>query len=220
MKRLLLSISLLAFGLTAAQAADYPQKPSNRFVQEQSWNWTGPYAGLQGNYILNSEVNHFVGTIDATGYSGGVFVGYNRQYGNIVIGAEAEWNWASLKGDQTIGGVNINHSVDNYGAIKARLGYAFGPYLLYGHGGLAFAETEATIAAGGFSATANTNHKGYTYGAGLEAMFTNNWTLRVEYAIWDFGSADYGFYNGGPIGLSTPADLKFQTIKGGVSYRF
>ncbi len=217
MKRLLLSLSLLAFGLSA-QAADYKQP--NRYIQTQTWNWTGPYAGIQGSYILNSEVNHFVGTIQADGYSGGVFAGFNKQYGNFVIGAEAEWNWASMTGNQNIGPVNISHSLEAYGAIKGRLGLAYGPYMIYGHGGLAFAETNATISVGGFSTTANTNHQGFTYGAGLEAMFATNWTARVEYSLWDFDSASYGFPIVGPIGFATPADLKFQTIKAGVAYRF
>ncbi len=71
--------------------------------------------------------------------------------------------------------------------MRARLGYAFGPTLLYATGGLAAAELKSTYfnwpgTGEGFKRTIY----GYTVGAGVEYAFTSALSARVEYRFTQF----------------------------------
>ena len=66
--------------------------------------------------------------------------------------------------------------------------------------------------------TTDGNHRdGYTLGAGLEYMFNPNWSAKVEYQYYNFGSTT--FTNPASI-----AGARFQddehTVKAGLNYRF
>ena len=62
------------------------------------------------------------------------------------------------------------------------------------------------------------HHDGYTVGAGLEYMFAQNWSGKIEYQYYDFGKTNF----------VTPAVLtQFgstrndeHTVKAGINYRF
>ena len=62
------------------------------------------------------------------------------------------------------------------------------------------------------------HHDGYTVGAGLEYMFAQNWSAKVEYQYYNFGNTNF----------VTPAVLTAfgsnrndeHTVKVGVNYRF
>jgi outer membrane immunogenic protein len=211
MKKLLIA-ALLLFPLSAL-AADKPQ--TIRYANP-GYDWSGFYVGLQGGYNFSGTTSHPFGSFDNDGWLGGIYGGVNRQYGNWVLGLEGEWNWSSIKGSQAIGPVGINHEVNSFGAATTRLGHAFGPYLLYGRGGVAIANPEATVA--GFNGDAN--HIGWTAGAGVEMMWNQAWSMRLSYDYFDFGSANYAFPIVGPIGVSVPADINFHTVRAGVAYRF
>ena len=63
------------------------------------------------------------------------------------------------------------------------------------------------------------NHKdGYTVGAGLEYMFAPNWSAKVEYQYYNFGSTTF---TGGPAEI---VGARFRddehTVKAGLNYRF
>ena len=67
--------------------------------------------------------------------------------------------------------------------------------------------------------TTDGNHKdGYTVGAGLEYMFAPNWSAKLEYQYYNFGSSTF---------LTGPVDIvgtRFtdseHTVKAGINYRF
>jgi outer membrane immunogenic protein len=66
--------------------------------------------------------------------------------------------------------------------------------------------------------TDGSHRDGYTVGAGLEYMFAPNWSAKIEYQYYNFGSTTF---------TSGPADIfgtRFrdddQTVKVGVNYRF
>jgi outer membrane immunogenic protein len=88
-----------------------------------------------------------------------------------------------------------------YGA--RRLGYAFGRFLPYVTGGVAFGDIE-TIAPP-LKGTDNTKF-GWTIGAGVEAAFAKNWTAKLEFLHVDLGSASCGF----SCGTSVPGSVTFQ----------
>ena len=67
--------------------------------------------------------------------------------------------------------------------------------------------------------TTNGNHQdGYTVGAGLEYMFTPNWSAKAEYQYYNFGNTTF---NTGPADI---VGARFRndehTVKAGLNYRF
>jgi outer membrane immunogenic protein len=120
------------------------------------------------------------------------------------------------------GGTLVTSNNDQLGSVTGRLGYAWGPALLYGKGGFAWRDNNnlnATIAGvpAGFTTSGN-RREGYTVGAGLEYMFAPNWSAKAEYQYYKFGTTTF---------TSGPAEIvggRFRddehTVKVGVNYRF
>ena len=76
---------------------------------QQVYNWTGFYVGVNGGGAwgsqdpLNIITNRFDGL--STGISGGLFggtVGAQMQMGHVVMGLEADLDWASITGSSAI----------------------------------------------------------------------------------------------------------------------
>jgi outer membrane immunogenic protein len=120
------------------------------------------------------------------------------------------------------GGTLVTANNDQLGSVTGRLGYAIGPALIYGKGGYAWRDNNNLAAAVAGVPTAFTttgNHRdGYTVGAGLEYMFTPNWSAKVEYQYYNFGNTTF---------TTGPADIigaRFRddehTVKAGLNYRF
>ena len=153
-------------GQTAC-AADLPQRPAAAplFAPTPIYNWTGIYFGLNGGGgwgrqdPLNLITNRFDGqSID---FSGGVFggtAGAQIQSGHVVLGFEADLDWAGYKGSATfvptVGGVPIGGPVsaetkiDWEATARARIGYAQNNWLFYATGGLAVLGAKTSFAPG------------------------------------------------------------------------
>ena len=90
-------------------------------------------------------------------------------------------------------------NTDQIGSVTGRLGYTWGPALLYAKGGYAWRGNDNIgVSVGGVPVAFTTtgNHKdGYTVGAGLEYMFAPNWSVKGEYQYYNFGSTTF---TGGP----------------------
>src|ERR1035438_9069934 len=121
-RRTLLATAAFTAFVSCAIAADLPSRPAYAPAPIMSpvpvYNWTGIYVGLNGGYgwgsqaPLNISANRFDGT--SLGFSGGVFggtAGAQIQSGHVVIGFEADLDWASFKGSSTfiptVGGIPI-----------------------------------------------------------------------------------------------------------------
>ena len=145
MKTILLSTvaatALLTLSL-GVQAADLAARPAPAYappVVAQVYNWTGFYFGVNGGYAwgrqdpLNIIANRFDNV--STDLSGGVFggtLGAQIQAAHVVMGLEADIDWANIKGSTvispTVGGVpvggpfNANTKIDWENTIRARVG--------------------------------------------------------------------------------------------------
>jgi outer membrane immunogenic protein len=203
--------SLLAMCLVA-NAADLPVPPVYQApaVVQQVYNWTGFYVGVNGGGAWGSQdpLNIITNRFDkfSTDISGGVVggtVGAQIQSGHVVMGLEADLDWADIKGSAaatpTLGGipipgtglVNAQTNIDWESTVRLRVGYAADNWLLYGTGGLALlgAKTTLTTAAGGpicggaiFSNCSGTNRQlGAALGGGLEYGLTPNLSAKLEY---------------------------------------
>ena len=235
MKKLLLSCSALVAMVATASAADLARRPlAPAMPPAPVYNWNGFYLGAQGGYAWSDHLRLSVGGFDfAAGTSdlkGGFFggtIGYNFQSlgSPFVWGLEADAGWADIKNSRTgftpFGTATIGNKIDALGSVTGRLGYAWGPGMIYAKGGYAWANNQLSAVLVGPLATvtlAQTEfHSGWTIGGGLEYLFAPNWSGKVEYMYADFGNVSY-VSNLVPGGVGLGATL--HTIKGGINYHF
>src|SRR5579862_8809417 len=206
------AFAILAFVPGTALAADLgtpPPAPYYKapFVAPQ-FSWTGIYIGGDGGYGWGTSSGtsaNSVGTFpvpysyNVEGPLAGGFVGGNYQINQIVIGAEADWQWANLTGNSgtiaAVGGpYTVSSTVEDYGSLRGRLGFAVDHWLFFGTGGWAWGSWNTSYAFTGtapFFTNGVNSHSGWTAGAGVEYAFTNNIIGRLEYRYTDLGSANY-----------------------------
>src|SRR5688572_3782602 len=162
MKRVLLATAgLLAIAAaSSASAADLPARYPTKAPAyvAQVYNWTGFYVGAHagwGRVDLTSTVVAppgfgSVGT-DESGFLGGGQVGFNYQIGQWVLGVEGDIAWTDLgrSSTTTFGGVTLTEStkIDWIATVAGRIGYAWGPALLYVKGGVAWMDWSSTATA-------------------------------------------------------------------------
>jgi outer membrane immunogenic protein len=247
MKKILLgSAALVIISVGSAVAADMPVKAPP--LPPPVMLWDAVYVGLEGGF--GWKENHWNQTatfgfgaipLDGTngdingGLAGGV-IGFTRQYGTWVWGAEFSWDWADLNG--TRGHVlfplySSTTKVDWLATLTGRFGFVLGAnqnWLLYGKGGFAVADETHRINFGGVPVTAGIDgtRTGWLAGAGVEYAFGSgigffsNASLKVEYNFMDLGHRNFEFrYLASPAGLVENWDIKqhVQVFKVGLNWR-
>lgn len=258
-KLALLSTASLVLLAGAAAAADLPsRRPAPApYVAVPVFTWTGFYIGVNAGYGFSDSNRNTIGTgavangaafgtgatpvipvagafpgfgnNDRDGFVGGGQIGYNYQFGNIVLGVEADIQYTDFGGRRnnngTFGtafadGVNIGapgalgnvaffnqgSRSDYFGTVRGRLGYAFDRTLIYGTGGVAFRDSgshDNTF----FGLTNGFQSKqedvGYAVGGGVEYAFTPNLTAKIEglYVNFSDSNRNNGF-NGQIVGVT------------------
>lgn len=206
------------------------------------FTWTGFELGLHvGGGSDRTRVNlydlyDFSDSYNSTGAFGGAHVGFNYQLmGPLVIGVQGEYNFAGLIGNSSAFPLNyVATSVREFGSADARIGYAFDHLLVYAIGGFAYGDIRNTINFQGSDSVAllgfpvnrffDANRYGFDVGGGLEYNFYGNWTARLEYRYYDFGTrgfADAGF--AAPVSIAIPnhsSQETMQTGRIGLTYKF
>jgi outer membrane immunogenic protein len=232
MKKLLLgTVALVALGATVpALAADLAARPYTKAPAYAApiYNWTGFYIGghIGGAFGGN---NNFAGlsTNDDGRFLGGVQVGADYQFApNWVLGIEGQYSWLGDNNNNVVftgGGLGYTYTNNQraLGSVTGRLGYTWGPALLYVKGGYAYSDNTQTLTSVGapFAFTLDRGHRdGYTVGAGLEYMFAQNWSAKAEYMYYDFGSSRFVT----PVALVPFGSFRNDehTVKVGLNYRF
>lgn len=125
--------------------------------------WDGAYGGLAlgyGNFNSDSAL-----TGDADGFLGGAYIGYQRDYGDWVVGGEISYDTADADFDG--GG-----KVDELWRLKLRVGRDYGRTLIYGVGGIAQAEARV--------AGIDRDETGWFIGAGAERAITDRLSVGTE----------------------------------------
>ena len=250
MKSVLLASAALALVAAPAFAADLPAPMPAPMapapVIAPAFSWTGFYLGLHGGYgwgdadvDLSGETQGDLGdtSIDLDGWFGGVQGGYNYQMGNFVVGLEADASWSGIDGDSSEafdGQGTIFESemdIDWLATVRLRAGFAIDRALIYGTGGVAFAQMnydyDINDGAGTtyFSDDFDDNMTGWTIGGGVEFAATQNFTVKLEYLYMDLGDFDESVTIAGtpPIPNDTysiDGDVNLHTVKLGVNYTF
>jgi outer membrane immunogenic protein len=220
MKKVLLASACL-FALAApASAADLAARPYTKapVAMASVYNWTGFYLGVVGGGAWeNSNSPRMQG-----GFVGGT-AGYNWQTGNVVFGVEADGAWADVNASAAgvvvvpgVGGIpaSLTSKTDAMGTVRGRIGWAVSNVLLYGTGGYAWIDNKLTATLGGLSVSDSKFHSGWTVGAGVEAFFAPQWSVKGEYLYRSLGGESYF---GGAIPTGT---LNLHTVQVGVNYHF
>ncbi|MBB05134.1 MAG: hypothetical protein CML03_06395 [Pseudooceanicola sp.] len=124
-------------------------------------DWTGFYFGAG---VGTGEWDR--GAASGSGRNEGVFVGYDYDFGNYVLGGEAQY----IGNDVVIGG----QALQGVTRVKAKAGYDAGRALVYTTAGYAYADSSA---GGG---------NGYVAGVGLDYEVMDNVTVGAEYLYNEF----------------------------------
>ena len=200
---------------------------------------------------------------NSDGFVGGGQIGYNYQIGNFVIGIEADAQYADLGGRRNngttfitpalaaggagafFGGVNnTTASIDYFGTVRGRIGYAMDRLLVFGTGGFAYGagggNNSCVVAATGFVVTAgacgggrDNFRTGYAAGGGVEYAFTPNLTGKIEGLYVDLGRNRQNNFLGVVGGAGGAAGVpvfrtaggrnnsdEFVVVRAGLNYKF
>lgn len=146
----LLALTLTSALALPANAADVyrgglKDGPPPVFVAAPTW--TGFYIGVNGGY--GGTAND--GPLSPSGGFGGGQIGYNWQglfgYSPWVLGIEADFQGSGISDSIGYAGDYLQTSLNWFGTVRGRVGYSFGPALLYATGGFAYGEVEAKAGA-------------------------------------------------------------------------
>jgi outer membrane immunogenic protein len=142
--------------------------------------------GFGANFGLPHEASRSV-----SGASFGVQGGYNWQARCTLFGIEADYNWTDIEHEFVRTGplgnatLRASSSLESFGTLRARTGVIVDNLLLYVTGGLAYANTERSVALftpgiafGPF--TDEQTRWGWTMGFGTEWQFAPNWSFKSE----------------------------------------
>jgi outer membrane immunogenic protein len=192
-------------------------------------------------------------SLDSNGGFGGGQIGYNLQRGHLVFGIESDLQGSGIGGNartttiqtdvqnapDVVTSVSAHSSLDWFGTVRGRLGYAFDRTLIYGTGGFAFGgvsdrltssvEFNSTGTSSPASAKSDATRTGYVLGGGLEYALTPAWSLKAEYQYLNLGTSSLSTATvqndssdpfGGPeTGSGTlKVDHTYHTVRAGLNY--
>ena len=140
-----------------------------------------------------------------------------------MIGGEFQYSWLGNNNNGVIfpGGFIYTNNQRALGSVTGRIGYTWGPALLYVKGGYAFADNSESLLGGGvpiaFALTGDSQN-GFTVGAGFEYLFTQNWAAKIEYQYYNFGNSSFTV----PAALAPFGSFRTDdhVVKVGLNYRF
>jgi outer membrane immunogenic protein len=201
---------------------------SSAVAQSTDTDWTGFYVGGHAGVSVGrpsvntstvyNDSGYFAQTsvpvvnaagaqrIKANGFNGGAQGGYNKQFGRIVIGAEADFGSHSLNESVVSGAVYPCCSPDSFTisqevksrwlmTARPRVGVTAGKAMFYATGGLAVGDVEynAVFEDNDSDALETASFKetraGYAAGGGVEFKLSKRWSAKGEYLFVDLGRA-------------------------------
>ncbi len=234
MKRILMAAALALAAGGQALAADLPQPapPPPRApatyvpVPVPVFTWSGIYFGINGGYGFGQSswsdpILGSTGNFNTSGWLAGGTLGGNYQWGQFVLGIEGDGDWQNLTGTTNSAagtcGVGCTTQSEWLATVRGRAGYAFDRFLVYGTGGGAFGNLQASY--GGLPFSSSTQI-GWTAGGGVEFAFTPNLTAKVEYLYVDLGSQSCAVGFCSTSGNPTTVTLTENVVRAGINYKF
>lgn len=220
---------------TAAFAADdfyYTPGPSAAPEASYGYDWSGTYVGFHGGLDWSDVESDFAlapgggGTtaFELDGGEVGAHLGHNWQNGALIYGVGIEGTWFDLDGSGGISGGGI-HSAETSLLLNGtgRVGYAINHYQPYLVGGLSILDYEYTLSdpASGLSETKGDTTLGAALGGGLEIKVSRDVSLFGEFRHYWFDGESNTYAGPGAVTTqSIDPDLDFDTVRGGINWRF
>ncbi len=207
---------------------------------DNSITTSGPLVGLAaGTFTPPETFAGEDGSDNLRGWAGGIQLGANRQSESLVYGIEADYQWSGADAEDAFIATpegpyyESRASLDHFGTLRGRIGYAADALLFYGTAGVAVGRSSAELSITGgvpgaftgptFSDTQKEWLFGYAIGGGVEAAVARTkWTVKAEYLYSSFGAETYDFSFEGSDGstATTRADLDAHVLRVGLNYRF
>lgn len=201
-------------------------------------SWAGGYVGanltwgqadvdLKGGVPpLLANLGHGKTLSEPDGFGGGLRVGYDWQFDQIVFGMGGEYNFGKIDGGwkhpSIMAGItgqphdSLNVKIKNAASLFARIGYDAGDWLPYALAGYTWADSKVNYASGSPSINRSYSNSidGPTFGLGVERRLAENWTAYGEWTYTDFGTV-------GTL-ANLPYDVKtnMHQFKLGANYQF
>jgi outer membrane immunogenic protein len=200
--------------------------------------WDANAAGFGGGPFLAALNAAGAGSLDPVGVIAGGQIGFNYQINSFILGAEADFNYTDLSETRSVAvappaalGTVVTSTFESkwLATVRGRLGFLATPnLLLYGTGGVAFAEVKTADSVfftfdGSSNAASNSETKtGWTAGGGVEWAFSPNWSAKVEYLFVDLGSVNYTSPNTGtPLAtINHEHSITENIVRVGLNYKF
>jgi len=177
-------------------------------------------------------------------FVGGGQIGLNWQFApHVVVGIEADANWGAFSKSRAVSIINgpgariipLNNpqtmneaTMDFFTTVRARVGYAENNWLLFATAGLATtkikSQTNFSVQQAPFwveisreEGAVSKTRSGWTAGAGMEYLFTRNWSAKAEYLYIDFGTLTY---NLAPFVDTLSVQTRLHILRAGLNYKF
>lgn len=237
MKKVVFVAAVAAIVSTSAFAADMRARPYTKAPPQMvapMYNWSGIYIGGHIGGAFNDNDNGigvvgFTSNNDRGSFLGGGQIGADYQFSpNWLVGIEGQISGISESDRRFVNAAGAGFRTNNdwIASVTGRLGYVWGPGVIYGKGGVAFREDNniSAFTAGGAATpfTGSQEDVGYTVGGGVEYMFAPSWSAKIEYQYYRFEN-DNNIVVPAVAGLGAPG-VNFRddlhTVKLGVNYRF
>ncbi|HET8972927.1 MAG TPA: outer membrane beta-barrel protein [Pseudolabrys sp.] len=247
-----LLVAAIAMAASQASAADLPRKaPAYVPPPPPPLTWTGCYiganvGGIRGRFELEGPFGGEASRTGDWGFAGGLQIGCDYQFAGtgFVVGFRNMFDGTTNNRERnfTIDAAALGTATGTvefhnrwFDALTGRIGYSWGPGLLYFQGGAVWSRVEAditvattpigpapltTVTTGSFSDTKT----GWTVGLGGEYRFAPNWSVFLEGNYYDFGSRDRVVFT--PVATACVAGCLFSgkttaaSVLVGVNYRF
>jgi outer membrane immunogenic protein len=214
-----------AIGLMAAVTSASADGMRSGSVKDYAapWSWSGCYFGFNVGYATGDVDVSWVanpvgypasgpavnaaakGSLSDASPTFGVQAGCNRQWQSLVFGVEGDFNGLDLSDSRVVavpGGTFVNlqeTSIDWLSTLRGRIGIAFDRVLVYGTGGVAWANVRfrdredhaTTTLFGGASfndVSVDKTKSGWVAGGGVEVALNQWLLLRGEWLHADLGS--------------------------------
>lgn len=206
-----------AGGVTAPALDPQPQ-PQMRPVVVSQRDWTGAYAGASLGYgDADLQIVEPL-DLDASGAIGGVFAGYQHDFGSFVLGAELDANLANFEVDvDEVDLYGVDISMDRLHRLKVRAGYDAGRALVYGVAGAAYGNLHVEVDdLDSLSGEDDGNDWGYVIGAGAEVLVSERVSLGGEVLYHKFDE----LADADKLGADEGLDAEAITFQARVAYRF
>jgi opacity protein-like surface antigen len=233
MRRLTIVFALATAGLPAAALA-----------QDMGVDWSGGYVGGSIGYASTDSNAKFTQSdivgpapgmpissvpihTNPSGLIGSLQLGGNQQFGNFVVGGEAEFGVGHVTTtvpDPLIGHIpsppgpsasdTVTAGSDVMGGLMLRAGLGVGNFLPYATAGVSAAHVFTTATAGG--ADDQGWFTGWSVGGGVEKAVADDSSVRLQYLHTDLGGPNF---NKGKA-YETSAHPVSDSVTVGVNYRF